>query len=136
MLGVSNDLLHASHGVSLVLVMTVRIVYLSSYSDWCFLYQEWLPIFSYRKVTLHVLINAILVVPLQDCFSEKFLHGLFCALPARLGKAVMCNFCCGQLQILVGLICYDSFLRISLTTSSISVSLHTYVYGDRLEGLK
>lgn len=37
-------------------------------------------------------------------------------LPARLGKIIMCNFCCGQLQILVGLLRYDCLLKIFCAT--------------------
>jgi len=68
MLEVSTDPLRASHGVSSVVFMSVRIVYLPSYNGWCFLYQEWFPIFSDRKLMLHVLINAIPVAPLRLLF--------------------------------------------------------------------
>jgi len=115
MFGISTDLLYAPHGFSTVPVMSVRTV--------CFLYQEWFPIFWLRKVMLYVLINAVVTASLQGCFFLKkvvviaLAWFILCVWSARLGKkAIMCNFCCGQPQILVRLIHYDSLLRIFCTT--------------------
>lgn len=60
--------------------------------------------------------------------------------PARLGKAIICNFCCGQPQILVRLIRYDLLRNLELLfgvpASSITVLLHTYIYGERAQDLQ
>lgn len=90
---------------------------------WYSLYQGWFPVFSFRKVMLHVLIKKGYY---HGSFTRSFFFFwevsvivlawfIFCVSPARLGKASMRIFSCSQPQILVELIRYD-LLRFFCTT--------------------
>jgi len=80
MLGVSTDLLHAPDGVFSVLNVSAKFMWLQVVAD-PLCTKNGSRSYHSGKVMLHVLVNVIIITPLQDCFFEKyrssFLQGLF-----------------------------------------------------------